>query len=111
MARFKGKPKFIGTRGDVTVYSLYGKFYCRSKSSLSGERVKTDKAFSRTMENAGKLARASKIASKIYKALPPGKNHSDYRSITGRVMKMLGAGVCEERIVKFLLDVYNCSHI
>ena len=108
MAKLKDIPKWTGTRGDITVYQLFNNFYCRSKSSLDGERVKTDKAFERTMENAGVLAKASKIASTIYRALPPAKKeHGNYRIITGAVMKLTKMGCTEEEIVKRQLEIYS----
>ncbi len=61
---------FNGTIGGITFYTMYGQQYVRSKSSLTRKRVKTDKAFRKTMENAGRLGKGAKIAAVIYQALP-----------------------------------------
>ncbi len=63
---------------------LHGKYIGRSKSSLTGKRVKQSAQFKQTMQFAAKLGRASAIAAAIYRRLPEGwKLHSLYRRLTG----------------------------
>jgi hypothetical protein len=103
MARLKDKPEFLGTRDGICVYTRWGNYYVRTKSSLSGQRVKTAPEFKKTRENASFLAKASKIASRIYKGLP-GKNFQKYRELTGQAMKMLKTGMNEREVINRLLD-------
>ena len=70
MAKQTGTIKISGTIGDICFYRLHEEHYARTKSSLSGKRVKHDPAFKGTMKYAALLACASKIASVIYKRLP-----------------------------------------
>ncbi|HVI46984.1 MAG TPA: hypothetical protein VM802_19045 [Chitinophaga sp.] len=87
------KPPFMGTIQHLCIYEMHGKYYIRLKSSLTGKRVKKDPAFRRTMENAGFLAAASKIASCVYRQLPPQyRKHVLYRQLTGKALLLLREG-------------------
>lgn len=81
---------FTGTYGNLVFYYWRGKYCCRTKSTLSGKRVKTTAAFRLTMQYAMKLGCASKIAAHVYRQLPPGwKLHSLYRKMTGLGFQLL----------------------
>ena len=83
---------WVGTmhRRNLTFYKMYGKYFVRSKSSLTGKRVKRDACFKKTREFAAKLGRSSSIASAVYKQLPEGwKLHSLYRKLTGIGFQLL----------------------
>lgn len=83
-------PPFVGTRGCITIYKMYDRYYARAKSSLTGKRVKKDKAFRRTMDNANRLAAASRIASAVYRLVPAeSKQHTLYRKLTGMAIERL----------------------
>jgi hypothetical protein len=70
MAKQIGDIIIAGTIDDITFYVMEGKGYARSKSSLTGKRVKKDPRFRRTMESARRLGRGSQLASKVYRSLP-----------------------------------------
>src|SRR5688572_21268576 len=59
----------LGTHDDLTFYLMDGNLYVRLKSSLSRKKVKYSPRFVRTMQSAGELGRASKIASRVYREL------------------------------------------
>ena len=80
---------------------MAGKYYVRVISSLQGEQVRKDPAFKRTMQYAGLLARASKIASRIYRGLPE-KEHGFYRRLTGMAMRLLKQGRTSEEAFEAL---------
>ena len=93
MAKQIGIIKISGTIGGITFYKLYEGFYARAKSSLDGERVKTDRRFSRTMEEATALGAASKSASTIYRQLPAEqRGHGVQGRLTGRIRRLVRAG-------------------
>ncbi len=94
MAKFVGGlPPFIGTRDNLTIYFMKGEYIVRTKSSLTGKRVKRDPAFARTMENAGRLKKASGIASLIYKRMPADSRvYKQYRELVGKAMGLLKDG-------------------
>src|SRR4029078_11670848 len=98
MARLDHPLPFVGTKHGLVVYKMRGKYYVRTKSTLSGKRVKKSAAFKKTMEWANLLGTASKIASKIYSQLKE-KNHEHYRRLTGKVMKLLKDGLKEDAII------------
>jgi len=86
---------------------MKGKYYVRSKSSLSGKRVKKDPAFRITMVNAGLLGQASKIGSFIYKSLPENfRQFWMYRAFTGEAMGMLKEGKSGEEAREILFGTY-----
>jgi hypothetical protein len=93
-----------GTFDELTFYKMDGKYYVRVKSSLTSERVKESPEFRLTMAYANLLARASKIGSAIYKALPPGwRQFWMYRSFTGEAFTLLKDSCYTEEEVKQML--------
>ncbi|MES2628344.1 MAG: hypothetical protein V4616_05185 [Bacteroidota bacterium] len=65
----KGILKFEGTIGGLTFYnSVYG-YLVRQKAGVSGDRVKTDPAFSRTRENGLEFGAASKAGKFLRESL------------------------------------------
>lgn len=108
MAKYNGIPPFTGTRGPLCIYKMYGRYYLRSTSSLTGKRVKKDPAFRKTMQFAALMAKASRIASAVYAALPAGKReHLLYRKLTGEAMQWLKYQWKEEDIIAYLLQHYT----
>jgi hypothetical protein len=108
MAKQAGLCFFEATIDDITFYKMEGKYYARVKSSLSSKRVKTSPEFKWTMRSAGRLARASKIGSQIYKALPPGwRQFWMYRSFTGEAFTLLKENAYTDEEVKQLLWKYT----
>lgn len=108
MAKQAGKIKIEGrTFGRLVFYKMNGEYYARTKSSLTGKRVKKDPRFQATMRSAGILARASKIGSAAYQALPKEfRQFWMYRSFTGEAMMMLKKGLTELEAQKELFRIY-----
>ena len=105
MARLTSIPAFLGTRDGLCIYTRWGNYYIRTRSTLSSERVRNAPEFRKTMENASFMSRASKIASAVYRELAD-KNFNLYRTLTGQAMKMLKEGRDEEDVRKDLLEKY-----
>lgn len=98
---------FIGTVGNITIFRLYGRYYVRTRSSLTGRRVKRDPAFRVTMQHAALLAKASRIAAQVYALVPPTrKKHPLYRKLTGEAMTWLKHGWEEKDITGYLSRRY-----
>jgi hypothetical protein len=91
MAKQTGPNPFIGRRGNLLGYRMAGQYYVRVISSLTAGRVRKDPAFKLTMQFAGLLGKASKIASAIYRLLPE-QEHGFYRRLTGMAMQLLKQG-------------------
>ena len=108
MAKIVGSvPPFVGTRDNVTIYLMNGEYIARAKSSLTGERVKKDPAFARTMEWAGCLKQGARIASFIYKQMPVDERvYKQYRELTGKAMSLLKEGFRVEDVITMLEAVY-----
>ncbi len=107
MARLTSIPPFTGTRDSITIFWMFGKPFMRSRSSLTGKRVKKDPAFHKTMQNAAVMAAASPIALKVYALmLPQHKNHKLRCKLTGEVMTWLKYGWKEEDIIEWLSKKY-----
>jgi hypothetical protein len=103
MARMGTISGFTGTRNGVTVYHMYGQRYMRTKSSLSGKRVKESLEFKETMHHAGILATASRIASEVYKGFTEKKKRKyPYRYLTGLAIKMVRNCMAEKKIYQGL---------
>ena len=100
-------PPFIGTRDNLTIYLLNGEYVVRTKSSLTGKRVKRDPAFAKTMKFAGWLKQASRIASHIYRQMPADERiYKQYRQLTGKAMSLLKEGFDAPDVVIMLEAVY-----
>ncbi|MDP4251982.1 MAG: hypothetical protein Q8918_17920, partial [Bacteroidota bacterium] len=104
MPKQTGPNPFTGRRGNLQGYRMAGKYYVRIVSSLTAKRVLKDPAFKLTMQYAGLLGKASKIASAIYRLLPE-REHGFYRKLTGMAMQLLKQGkTAEEAFEKLYND-------
>jgi hypothetical protein len=105
MAKQAGDIKLTGCIHNLQFYKMDGKYYVRKKSSLTGRRVKTDKAFTLTMAYADLLKMASPIASKVYLQMPKNERDNKYRQkLVGLAMQMIKQGMPVEEIYEYLYD-------
>lgn len=95
------------TIGNRTFYRMEGKNYVRKKSSLTRKKALHSPRFESTRHYAGLMARASKIGSLVYKALPAyWRQFWMYRSFTGEALTMLKAGKTEQQVQQQLWAQY-----
>ena len=81
----------------------FGQNIIRRTTSLTGARVKTDKAFKGFRESGNRMKQASPIAASLYKLIPAElKQYSIYRLLTGQALKMLKADLDTELIIEEL---------
>ncbi len=107
MARQTLPPFFTGTAQSLTFYRMYGRYYARAKSTLSAERVKSEACFAPTRWQASVMARASKIGSAAYAAIPLFcREYHYYRLLTGKANLLLKQGWHEDEILLRLIDKY-----
>ena len=86
---------------------MFGKYYIRTRSSLTGKRVKTDPAFYKTMQYADLMAKGSPIASKVYALVPLQHRQKNLcRKITGEAMTWLKYGWKAEDVIEWLAKKY-----
>lgn len=113
VAKQTGHIKLVGSYGNVCYYEMKGRYYVRSKSSLCAKRVKTDKKFSRTMQEAGLLGRASRIASIVYNSLPAsGRRGGMFRQLTGEASRLLRKGTSiNDTLLALCKDLHELSKI
>ena len=111
--RFIAATEIEGTPGGIiTFYKMGGRYFARSKSSLTGKRVKKDKKFKRTMHNAGMLTKASEIVSPIYNALTEDwRCHDLYLKLIGIGVRLLHAGKTVEDITHTIeQELFNLGY-
>jgi gamma-glutamylcyclotransferase (GGCT)/AIG2-like uncharacterized protein YtfP len=107
MGKQVGPDYITGTVGDRTYYQLNGQYLVRAKSTLSRRRVKRSPAFRRTMEYAGWLAAASKIAGEVYRMIPRERRKVKiYREMTGRAMDLIKQGTDAATVKAQLIQQY-----
>jgi hypothetical protein len=95
------------TIGNLTFYIMEGRNFVRKKSSLTRRKVLYSPQFKNTRHYAGLMAKASKIGSHVYNALPEyWRQGWMYRSFTGEAYKMIKAGKKEAEIQQVLLQRY-----
>ncbi|SEW43078.1 hypothetical protein SAMN05428988_5466 [Chitinophaga sp. YR573] len=95
MAKWIGStpPPFTGTREGLTVYQLQdGNYYVRMQSSITGKRIKKDRAFKGFRDSSMRLKIAAGIASFVYRQLPE-KVFPLYREMTGKAILWLKEGL------------------
>jgi hypothetical protein len=95
------------TMCNLTFYVMEGRNFVRKKSSLTRRKVLYSPQFENTRHFAALMAKASKIGSLVYSALPEyWRQGWMYRSFTGEAYKMIKAGKKEDEIQQFLLQRY-----
>jgi hypothetical protein len=105
MAKQVGDIKIIGCIDNIQFYKMDGNYYARKKSSLTGRRVKTDKAFAITMAYADLMKIASPLASKVYLQLPKTERDNTFRrKLIKMAMQMIKQGIRVEAIYEQLYD-------
>ncbi|MFT3827659.1 MAG: hypothetical protein QM731_27315 [Chitinophagaceae bacterium] len=100
---------WIGTmkRRALTLYMLNGEYLIRTRSSLTGEKVKRAACFKNTRRSAGRLGSASSLAAAVYNQLPEGwKLHSLYRTMTGIATLHIKAGEQDDAAITTALWKY-----
>jgi hypothetical protein len=107
MAKMYEGIQYTGTIGNLCFYMWRGINCVRTKSSLSGERVKKSKEFARTRKYASNFAIAARIASPVYKALPDEiRARWIYHSIVGDAASLLYKGKTESEVIDILWYKY-----
>lgn len=108
MAKQAGVILLTGTIGNITFYEMDGQYYARMKSSLRGNRVKTDPAFALTMVYAERLALSSRTAAQLYRSLPAAQRQVTlYRKMTSTAMQLLKAGIPPAMLADALAAVFQ----
>ena len=97
--RFIAATEVEATMCGITFYKVHGRYLARTKSSLTGKRVKKDKRFRRTMQHAVVLALAVKYVTPIYNALTDDWHCQDlHRKLTGMAVKLVHQGNTKEAV-------------
>ena len=94
-----------GTFGisDITLYKMDGEFYARSKSTLTGKRVKMDKAFEGTRRSSERFKRGNELASQVYQAMAEEKRfYKLYCRLKREAILYLKCGKTEDEVLKEL---------
>ena len=108
MAKQTGDVKITVTINGITFYEQLGNFEAKKKSSIDGKRIKTDPAFEAIRQSSGILSRASRLASALYKTLPPGSREKGmFNRLTGDVYLKLKAGLAESDISLWFQHLYG----
>src|SRR4051812_23575722 len=85
----------------------FGHNIVRKRTSLTGQRVKTDKAFEGLRESSNRMKQASPIAASLYKLIPAEtKQYSIYRLLTSEALKMIKQGLEVAIIIEALNRTY-----
>ena len=95
------------TMCNLTFYMMEGRNFVRTKSSLTRRKVLYSPQFKNTRHHAAIMAKASKIGSLVYSALPAyWRQGWMFRSFTGEAYTMLKAWKKQEEIQKLLMQRY-----
>jgi hypothetical protein len=107
MAKQVGDIKIVGTLEDLCFYKMQGEYFVRMKSSLTGKRFWKDRAFVGSRRSAGLLAKASSLASRLYRLMPKEKKDREvFRALTGKVKRLLCDGWAEAQVEDWFVQAY-----
>jgi hypothetical protein len=99
-------PPFTGTQDGLTVYRLEGEqYYVRMQSSITGKRIKKDKAFAGFRASSSRMRVASRLASAVYRQFVV-KEYPLYREMTGKAILWLKEGIAVSVIEERLQQAY-----
>ena len=111
MAKQDGIAPLSGTLGNLTFYSMDGKWYARRKSSLDKKRVLRDPRFAGSRQSSQRLAGGSKIGSTIYREYFPGiKSFAKFNQLTGEATRLLKEGYSKEDVLRKMRKKYKPVH-
>jgi hypothetical protein len=111
MARQAGPIFLIGTFDGVHFYKMNGIYYVRMQSTLDAKTVKTSPRFRNTMKYAAMMGFSSKIASAVFKALPPEFKESwMYRAFVGDAMRLFKQRKPYEEVYAILWKRYAARY-
>jgi len=105
MARQAGKIWITGTIGGLTYYKMEGKWYVRTKSSLTRKRFMRDASFERSRKSAERFAMGNKLASKLYHRVEKSKRaYKLFCFLKKRAIALLKEGKCVMQVEELLID-------
>lgn len=108
MAKQEGHMPIKGTLNNLTYYQSKGQNLVRKKSSLTGDKVKTDPAFEHSRRSSSRFALGQSIASTIYKKLlPQGGKETMFRQMMSEAILFLKQGIEEKDVAKKLTRKYK----
>jgi hypothetical protein len=106
MARQTGSLKITGTIDNLTFHQMDGRYYVRTKSSLTRKRVLRNPAFKRSLQRVELFGIASNIAAALYKQLPQSqKGKNVIGKLTGQVFQLLMDESTPEEILPFFMPL------
>jgi hypothetical protein len=89
MPKQHGFLKLNGTYDDVTFVKTPDGFIAKRKSSISAQRIKTDKKFQRTRENNTEFTKAAKAGKLLRRSLQPVIGDAKDRLVTSRLVTQM----------------------
>lgn len=90
----------VGTYDDITFYKMEGNYYARMKSSLTGKKFRTHKAFEGSRRSCNRFGRGNKLASMVYKEIPEENRKYDvFCSMKSAAIAMIKAGKEESDVI------------
>jgi hypothetical protein len=66
MAKQCGILQLTGTIGNLTFYEMEGNYYVKTKTEVSGKKIKNDPRYANTMRHAKTFGHISTLAKKVY---------------------------------------------
>ena len=105
MAKQAGDIFIEGTIDDLTFYKMCGKYYVRMKTSLTGKRFWTDKAFEGSRKSCSRFGEGNKLASAVFRLVEKEKSTNGlFPFLRTRAIALLKEEKPSEVVVCLLLD-------
>lgn len=108
MAKQRGIIKIEGTLGDITFVKTQDGYLAKEKTSITGGRIASDKAFQRTRENNAEFGRAGKagkmLRTAIRSLLQNAKDRRVVSRLTKEMMKVIKADSTSDRGLRNVVD-------
>ena len=105
MARQAGDIFIEGTIDDLTFYKMEGKYYVRTKSSLTAKRFWKAKCFERSRKSCSRFGEGNKLASKVYGMIEEEKKVNKlFAFLRAKAISLLKEERSSGEVVQLLLD-------
>lgn len=107
MAIYTGPLKYFRRNEVISVYEVDGQMRVRVKNPLSRKTVLESPKFKNTRKYSNWMARASRIGSAVYNALPDDfREYWMYRAFVREAMQLLKSGMTDEETLAHLRNIY-----
>ena len=90
----------VGTIDDITFYKMYGHYYARMKSSLTGKKFWKHRSFEGSRRSCNRFGKGNRLASLVYNEIAEGeRKYEMYCLMKKTAIALIKAGCDDEAVI------------